>query len=215
MTYLDLVNNTLRRLREDTVASVSDTDYSSLIGIFVNDAIRYVESAWDWSVLRTIVTVNTVAGTNLYSLSDFGVRSEILYVHDETNNRVIQQESLQRIRELNLGTDNAQGTVQYYAIEGVDSNQDAQIRLYQTPNSATELSVYGVKRDNVLSNDTDVTNLPAPIIEQFAFAYALRERGETGGQSAGEQVALAQADLTNAVALEANLRPEEVIWKTV
>ena len=134
MTYLDLVNNTLRRLREDTVASVSDTDYSSLIGIFVNDAIRYVESAWDWSVLRTTVTVNTVAGTNLYSLSDFGVRSEILYVHDETNNRVIQQESLQRIRELNLGTNNAQGTVQYYAIEGVDSNQDAQIRLYQTPN---------------------------------------------------------------------------------
>lgn len=212
MTYLDLVNNTLRRLREDTVASVEDTDYSSLMGIFVNDAIRFVESAWDWSVLRTTLTVTTVAGTNLYSLPDFGVRSEILYVHDETNNRVIDQESLQRIRELNLGTDNAQGTVQYYAIEGVDSNQDAQIRLYQTPNSVINLSVYGVKRDNLLVNDTDITTLPAPLIEQFAFAYALRERGETGGQSAGEQVALAQADLTNAVALEANLRPEEVTW---
>ena len=212
MIYLDLVNNTLRRLREDTVASVEDTDYSSLIGIFVNDAIRFVESAWDWSVLRTTLTVTTVAGTNLYSLPDFGVRSEILYVHDETNNRVIEQESLQRIRELNLGTDNAQGIVQYYAIEGVDSNQDAQIRLYQTPDSVINLSVYGVKRDNLLVNDTDITALPAPLIEQFAFAYALRERGETGGQSAGEQVALAQADLTNAVALEAKLRPEEVTW---
>lgn len=212
MTYLDLVNNTLRRLREDTVASVSDTDYSSLIGIFVNDAIRYVESAWDWSVLRTTFPITTVAGTRLYSLTDFGVRSEVLYVHDETNNRVIPQESLQRIRELTLGTDNAQGTVQYYALEGVDTNGDVQIRFYQTPNSVTTINVYGVKRDNVLSADTDTTDLPSAIVEQFAFAYALRERGETGGQSAGEQIALAQADLTNAIALEANLRPEEVNW---
>jgi len=212
MTYLDLVNKTLLRLREEEVASVNDTDYSKLIGIFVNDAIRYVESSWDWSVLRTTFPITTVAGTRLYSLTDFGVRSEVLYVHDETNNRVIPQESLQRIRELSLGTDNAQGTIQYYALEGVDSNGDVQIRFYQTPDSAVSINVYGVKRDNVLVNDTDTTNLPAPIIAQFAFAYALRERGETGGQSAGEQVALAQADLTNAVALEANLRPEEVNW---
>jgi len=212
MTYLDLVNKTLLRLREEEVASVTDTDYSKLIGIFVNDAIRYVESSWDWSVLRTTFPITTVAGTRLYSLTDFGVRSEVLYVHDETNNRVIPQESLQRIRELSLGTDNAQGTIQYYALEGVDSNGDVQIRFYQTPDSAVSINVYGVKRDNVLVNDTDTTDLPAPIIAQFAFAYALRERGETGGQSAGEQVALAQADLTNAVALEANLRPEEVNW---
>ena len=212
MTYLELVNNTLRRLREDTVSSVADTDYSSLIGIFVNDAIRYVESAWDWSVLRTTLPITTVSGTSLYPLTDFGVRSEVLYVHDETNNRVIQQESLQRIRELALGTNNAIGTVQYYALEGVDANNDAQIRFYQTPNATTTINVYGVKRDNVLANDTDTTALPDQIIAQFAFAYALRERGETGGQSAGEQVALAQADLTNAIALEANLRPEEVNW---
>lgn len=215
MTYLNLVNNTLRRLREETVATVGDTEYSELIGIFVNDALRYVESAWDWSVLRTTFPVTTVAGTSKYALTDFGTRSEVLYVHDETNNRVIPQESLQRIRELSLGTDNAQGTIQYYALEGVDANGDAQIRFYQTPNSVVNINVYGVKRGSVLVNDTDTTDLPAPIIEQFAFAYALRERGETGGQSAGEQVALAQVDLTNAVALDANLRPEEVIWNVV
>ena len=212
MTYLNLVNNTLRRLREETVATVEDTDYSALIGIFVNDALRYVESAWDWSVLRTTFPITTVAGTNKYSLTDFGTRSEVLYVHDETNNRVIAQESLQRIRELALSNDSVRGTIQYYAIEGVDANNDAQIRFYQTPDSVVNLNVYGVKRGSVLVNDTDTTPLPSAIIEQFAFAYALRERGETGGQSAGEQVALAQVDLTNAVALDANLRPEEVTW---
>jgi len=212
MTYLDLVNNTLRRLREDTVSSVSDTDYSALIGIFVNDALRFVESAWGWSVLRDTLTVTTVAGTPTYSLTDYGTRSEILYVHDETNNRVIPRESLQRLHELALGTDNANGTIQYFAIDGVDANQDMQIRFYQTPDSTTSINVYAVKRGTELSNDTDTTSLPSQIIAQFAFAYALRERGETGGQSAGEQVALAQADLTNAIALDAGLRPEEVNW---
>tara|TARA_R110000851_G_scaffold93230_5_gene203169 strand:- start:1155 stop:1802 length:648 start_codon:yes stop_codon:yes gene_type:complete len=212
MTYLELVNNTLRRLRESTVATVADTDYSELIGIFVNDAIRYVESAWDWSVLRTTLSIDTVVGKNLYRLTDFGTRSEVLYVHNETSNTVVPQATLQRIRELSLGTNNAQGTIQYYALEGVDTNNDVQIRLHPTPNSIVTLSVYGVKRDTVLTTDTATTNLPSSVIEQFAFAYALRERGETGGQSAGEQVALAQADLTNAVALDANLRPEEITW---
>ena len=215
MTYLELVNNTLRRLRESTVATVADTDYSELIGIFVNDAIRYIESSWDWSVLRTTLSIDTVVGTNLYRLTDFGTRSEVLYVHNETSNTVVPQTTLQKIRELTLGTNNAQGTIQYYALEGVDANNDVQLRLHQTPNSVVTLSVYGVKRDTVLTTDNSTTNLPSSVIEQFAFAYALRERGETGGQSAGEQVALAQADLTNAVALDANLRPEEITWNVV
>ena len=194
---------------------MADTDYSELIGIFVNDAIRYIESSWDWSVLRTTLSIDTVVGTNLYRLTDFGTRSEVLYVHNETSNTVVPQATLQRIRELSLGTNNAQGTIQYYALEGVDANNDVQLRLHQTPNSVVTLSVYGVKRDTVLTTDNSTTNLPSSVIEQFAFAYALRERGETGGQSAGEQVALAQADLTNAVALDANLRPEEITWNVV
>jgi hypothetical protein len=52
MTYLDLVNNVLRRLRETEVASVQSTAYSKLIGDIVNDAKDLVENSWDWSALR-------------------------------------------------------------------------------------------------------------------------------------------------------------------
>lgn len=38
MTYLNLVNNVLRRLREDEVSSVADSTYSKLAGDFINDA---------------------------------------------------------------------------------------------------------------------------------------------------------------------------------
>ena len=54
MTYLQLVNSVLRRLRENEVASVTDNDYSKLIGEFVNDSNRLVEDAWDWSYLRAV-----------------------------------------------------------------------------------------------------------------------------------------------------------------
>ena len=38
MTYLNLVNNVLRRLREDQVTTVYFNTYSSMVGDFINDA---------------------------------------------------------------------------------------------------------------------------------------------------------------------------------
>lgn len=215
MTYLELVNSVLRRLREDEVTTVSESDYSKLIGDFVNDAKQNVENAWDWSGLRTTVDITTSVGTPTYSLTGFGVRSQVLYVLDNTTNREIFNESLQRIRNMNLGTDNAVGTVQYYALEGTDANGDVQLTLYQTPNAVTDLSVYAVKRTDALTGDNDNLDVPSQPVIQFAFAYALRERGETGGQSAAEQLVYAQEDLRSAVALDAAMRPEETIWTTV
>ena len=40
MTYLNLVNNVLRRLREEEVSSVQDSTYAKMVGDFVNDAKR-------------------------------------------------------------------------------------------------------------------------------------------------------------------------------
>lgn len=212
MTYLNLVNSVLRRLREDEVTTVSESDYSRLIGDFVNDAKRQVEDAWDWSAIRSTFDITTTNGTSTYSLTDFDVRSKVLSVHNETLNQVLNYQSLERIRQFNLQNDNATGPSNSYTLDGVDSNGDLQIRFYMTPDSAYSMSVYGVKRTSELSNDTDSTLLPSSPIVQYAYAFALRERGETGGQSAVEQSAFAKQDLNNSIALDANLRPEEVTW---
>lgn len=215
MTYLQLVNAVMRRLREDEVTTVNESDYSKLIGDFVNDAKRLVEDAWDWNALRTSFSITTVAGTPTYSLTDFGVRSEVNDVHNETDNTVVRLESLQRIREQNLGTDNANGTISYYAIDGLDGNNDLKLRLYQTPNAVKTLTVYGVKRPNDLSEDSDTLLVPSSPVIQWAYSYALRERGETGGESAAEQAIFAQNDVATAISLDAAHRPEEMIWDTI
>ena len=49
----------------------------------------------------------------------------------------------------------------------------------------------------------------------MAFAMALRERGETGGQSAAEQFAVASTALSDAIAIDANRYPDETTFMVV
>ena len=56
MTYLNLVNNVLRRLREDEVTTVAANTYSKMASDFINDAKELVETAWDWSATETLLS---------------------------------------------------------------------------------------------------------------------------------------------------------------
>ena len=215
MTYLELVNAVMRRLREDEVTTVDESDYSKLIGDFINDAKRLAEDAWDWTALRASHTITTVSGTPTYTLTDFGTRGKVNQVLNETDNTVVRYESLKRIREQNLGTNDASGTVVYYTVDGVDSNGDIKLRLYQTPNAVKTLTVYGVKRPADLSSDSDELLIPSSPVIQWAYAYALRERGETGGESGSEQAIFAKNDLATAISLDSQYHPEEMIWEAV
>lgn len=214
MTYLQLVNAVMRRLREEEITTVDESDYSKLIGDFVNDAKRQCEDAWDWTALRTTFPITTIAGTSTYSLTNFGVRSKILYVHNDTRNNRVLLESLQRINELDLASDSAQGPVAYYAFDGVDGNGDVQIRLYRTPDAIESINVYGVLRPGELTADADTLLIPSAPVIQYAYSFALRERGETGGQSAVEQAAFAKQELNNAIALDAGYH-SETTWNVV
>ena len=62
MNYLAAINSVLVRLRERTVESINENEYSSLIATFINDSIQEVEQAWDWSALRQSLTVTTTNG---------------------------------------------------------------------------------------------------------------------------------------------------------
>ena len=215
MTYLQLVNAVMRRLREEEVTTINETDYSTLISDFVNDAKRLVEDAWDWTALRDTTTITTVVGTADYSLTGYGQRSKVLYVHNDTDNNVVNLQSLQYMNKQNLMTDDATGTIQGYAINGLDGNGDIKIKFYQTPNAVKSIKVHGVKRTVDLSTDSDTVSIPTSPIIQWAYSYALRERGETGGESGAEQAIFAQNDLATAISLDAGQHPEELIWSYV
>lgn len=91
MTYLEVVNSVLKRLRERTVATVEESTYSSLIGVLVNDALRDVENAWSWSGLRTTLTATTEADVFNYELNGSQNNLTVLDVINDSDNFFLKE----------------------------------------------------------------------------------------------------------------------------
>jgi len=215
MTYLELVNKVLVRLREDQVATVNQTAYSSLIGEFVNDALRMAEDAWNWSALRTTITVNTSEDIFNYILTSSGNRAIILDVVNDTSNYFMHYKDQHWFNNTFLNVTPAKGSPTYYTFNGVDSNGDTQVDLYPIPNGNYTLRFNAILRTPELSSDADEVIIPTMPIIHMAVALATRERGESGGNMTPELFASADRMLSDAIALDANKHPEETIYMAV
>ena len=114
-TYLSLMNNVLRRLREDEVSEVTQTTYSRMVGDYINDAKTLVQDSHDWSTLRKTVIVPTVEDITEYSLTGAGERVKLYSAINDTSNFFMHYETPNWFsnvcsREPNL-TDDASSTV--------------------------------------------------------------------------------------------------------
>ena len=216
MTYLQAVNKVLVRLRESTVATVSETAYSALIGEFVNDAKRAVEDSWNWGALRTTLTVNTTAGIFNYVLTDSQQSITVLDVINDTSNWFMTPKTSSEFNNLFLNATSVPETSpKWYTFNGVDSNGDTAIDVYPIPNGLYDLRFNVVLRTADFENDADVFGVPTMPIIQLATAFGARERGETGGTSSQELFSIADNTLADAVAFDAARFSDETIWYTV
>ena len=216
MTYLQAVNKVLVRLRESTVATVSETAYSALIGEFVNDAKRAVEDSWNWGALRTTLTVNTSTGVFNYVLTDSQQSITVLDVINDTSNWFMTPKTSSEFNNLFLNaTAVPETSPKWYTFNGVDSNGDTAIDVYPIPNGAYDLRFNVVLRTADFESDADVFGVPTMPIIQLATAFGARERGETGGTSSQELFSIADNTLADAVAFDAARFSDETIWYTV
>lgn len=208
MTYLELVNDVLVRLREETVSTVSETTYSSLIGKFVNDAKRAIEDAYEWNILGTTVIVSTVAGTSSYSLTGAGQKFRVQdVINDTANNGMTNIPFANMNRFLNFGNP-SNATPTYYAFDGVDASYDTKVTLFPVPDGVYSLRFSLVVPQAALSSDSTVVLMPSELIVQNAYARALVERGEDGGLSSSEAYLLYKSMLSDYIAMEATRYPE-------
>jgi hypothetical protein len=201
VTYLQLVNAVLARLREDSVASVTSTTYSTLIGKFVNDTKRQVEDAWNWDALSQTLTVTTSNGTSTYTVTGSGLAPKDTVINDQTNRLTLQNVPIQWILDQQQLTTVTTGIPVYYAWNG-NNGADSKIELFPTPGGTYTLKVNSFVPQVDLSSDSDVLSVPYQAVEMGAYARAITERGEDGGLSSGEAYGLYKGILADQIALE-------------
>lgn len=215
MTYLELVNTVLRRLREKEVGTVSQSSYSKLIGDFINESKAQVENAWDWSSLRTTLTLNTTSGVFNYELNGTQNNFEILDVWNNTSDIEMLPKTASWFNAEFIANQPASGIPTFYNFNGVSVDGDAQVDIYPIPDKAYNLMFNVSLRNRILTDDTDLILVPDRPVTLLALAMAIEERGEDGGQQSVNAYMSGQSALADEIAYDAARHPEDTIWYSV
>jgi hypothetical protein len=208
MTYLQLINNVLVRLRETQVASNNETSYSTLIGLFVNDAKRQIEDSFSWNVLGQTITVATTSGTYVYSVTGAGQKFQVQDVINTTSSVGMTNISFVEMNRYQNIVPAASGIPQYYAFDGVDGNGDTKVVLYPRPDGVYNIPFSLTIPQAPLAADGTSVLVPDSLVVQNAYARALVERGEDGGLNSSEAYQLYKGMLADQIALEGTRYPE-------
>ena len=234
MTYREIINSVLRRLREDTIDSdwsgdlydsVSVSDYQKLIGELVNDSKKNVESYHDWNALRESFNVKTQSGNMQYTLGDAlrgaGVSFKVLDVICQDTGQVLSQVTNDWINEQVFPlTNSLSGKPTYYAFNGIsqastDREPDFNIDLYPVPDSEQIISVNIVGAQKELTTAAQILRVPSQPVILGAWARAIGERGEDGGTISSAVAAEARDSLNLCIQLDAGNMEYERDWVRV
>lgn len=216
MTYKDLVNAVLRRLRETECNSVQDTAYTKLIGDFVNETKQEVENSYQWNALYGNISFVTVPGTAEYTLTGTGRRTVFLDTYNVTKQYPICDVPTEYINLHNTVAVVQQDSPVYWAVTGQDDTTEAiKVTLYPTPNAVETIRFYVYNPQADLSSDTDNMKVPTQPVIDGAWARAISERGEDGGRMADAQFGIYKATLADYIALEAGRNGNDLVWERV
>lgn len=219
MTYLELINSVMRRLREVEVSTAqgsSNTNkYARLIGDFVNEAKSQVESAWDWSALRNTLTLTTSNNVFNYELNGTRNNFKVLDVWNDTSNiEMLYKDAYWFNREFLTATPEKDAPT-FYNFNGVSSDGDTQVDIYPIPDGVYALRFNVTQRNLDLSADSDTLLIPTRPVILLATAMAIEERGEDGGQQSNNAYGAYRNALADEIALDAARHPEDTIWYSV
>ena len=212
MTYLELVNNVLKRLRERTVNSVSESSYSELIGVLVNDAKSEIENAWNWSALRNTLTLTTSSGIFNYELNGTGNNFSVMDVVSEDGNYFMEYRTQHDFNQFYLNQTPANGIPRYYNFNGVSADGDTLVDVYPKPDNTYTIYFNIIQRTGDLTNNSDTLTVPSQPVLLLAYAKAVEERGEDAGMSSTSAYATAARVLNDAIAQDAQRHTEELEW---
>jgi len=215
MTYLDLVNKVLTYLRRNSVLSVvaSDDAFVKMVGMWVQQAAKEVESAWLWHPLRTSAKVTMQAGIGQYIITDGRYPMKILSVYNDTKNQPLQRAPSESWINLKMTGPLVEGDPLYYAPNGVDDNGDPIISLWPIPVDTDDIIVNVMIHSKIalgaVDDDTLATPVPWDLVVEKAKQYALLDRGTLTPQDVVVYDRIYLQNLQSAIMADSDFYPFE------
>jgi hypothetical protein len=187
LTFVQIVNRVLRRLREDEVTNYNDNAYSTMISDLVNQVKTEIEESWQWHALRDTFQIVTTNNTSQYALTGAGPRATVLDAWNTTQGYEVVQGTVRGFNFHFFGVGSsgvATGRPTEYIQAGVDSSYDVVVDVWPVPVTGQldtlKLNAY-VPQDDLAANAT-VPLVPQNVLIEEVIARALAERGEEGAQ---------------------------------
>lgn len=214
MTFIELVNKVLIKLREDTVTTTTDNDYAALIGEYVNDTIREIEDSWDWNCLKSTIKLTCVPGTWNWTLTGANQRTRVLSVYDYTNKVQLGKITPEYFTHLMMtGNPVPQDKPTMYTWGQIDTDGVPTLEVYPIPDDTYELYAHvKIPRDIITDETVNVDLPPRPII-LGSYAKALQERGEDQGMNLVHAQKTYELALGDAVQYDAAITGSQVDWR--
>lgn len=219
MTYLEIVNEVLKRLREDTVTSVSDSSYSTLIGMFVKQAYQECSNAYQWPQLDETQDVAIVANDTSFTIttdSGEGI-GQIYSIYNVTDEIYMSPMAYRELRD-RLTDDTDTHQPRFYSYIGQTAASTSTFYFYPKSDASYTLRVsYSRKPDlsNTMDDSTFVKIPEMPVILR-SWALAISERGEDGGALSNEVDMMFMNSLADSISLyESNNPCNNLSWVVV
>lgn len=211
MTYLELINDVLVRLREKEVTSVTADSYTKLIGKYVNDIKTQVENAYNWNALTNTITVATEANVYNYVLTGAGQQFKVMDVINDTDDWTMKYVDNKRMNDYFLEQPIQKGSPTDYNFNGTQDG-DVLVDVYPVPNKVCNLRFNFFIPQAKLSSASDVILVPGDVVALGAYAKAIVERGEDAGMQSSEAWQLYRSALADAISIESGQFPNELNW---
>lgn len=216
MTYLDVVNAVLRRLREPAVLSSGESVYSQLIRQFVNEAKDDLEMAYDWNRLRHSIRLTTAQGVRDYAADGTDGRERVLDVINVTDDRYMDFGNWGKQNRGHLIEDYAEAAPRWIDRNGFDADGKTIYSLLPLPDKVYEIVVNAIiPQVEYLDDVLDGERIEVPVSPLILGAYmrATEERGDDGSSPYRHNLEMYTRALHNAVAADEAQHSEENIWE--
>ena len=215
-TYLQLTNEVLARMREASVATVTETVYSTFIGKLLNQVKREIERAYYWNALRDTYSITTSDGVSSYGFTGAGPNAVVVDAWNTTTPGAIEKSTNADFNAKFFGTESVQtGDVTQYVPTGITADFDLKVDVWPVPEATAQTLKFNIySPQNDLSDGSDVPLIPQEVLIEETVARAMVERGDESAPKPqpGETFILKDL-LAQAVAAEAGDDDDETTWE--